>query len=83
MQNRQSMFNIKNALMSELAAALNTPTISLQIEISEVNADNSYSVKGNFKIIGFLSDVIKRTGKFETTLDQNLKVISLKIIDEK
>ncbi len=77
------MFNIKNALTSELAEALNTSSIGLQIEISEVNVDNTYSIKGSFKIVGFLSDVVKRTGKFETTLDQNLKVISLKIIDEK
>jgi hypothetical protein len=81
MQNRQSLINIKNALINEIAAALNVSSIVLEIVIEELNTDKTYSVTGNFKIGNFWSD--DRIGKFTAKLDENLKIINLKIIENK
>jgi hypothetical protein len=83
MQNRQSIYNVKNALVTEIAAALNVSSIALEIEISEVNTDDTYSVTGSFKVVTFWSSNIPtKRGKFTAILDENLKIINLKITEE-
>ena len=76
------MYEIKNALKSEITEALNETYMSIEIEISEVNINDAYSVKGSFKVVPFLSQTIKRKGKFETKLDENLKIVTLKITED-
>jgi len=82
MQNRQSIYNVKNALLTEIASALNVSSFALEIEIFEVNTDDTYSVKGGFKVVTIWSSVPIKRGKFEAILDENLKIINLKITDE-
>lgn len=84
MQNRQSIYHVKNALVTEIAAALNVSSIALEIEISEVNTDDTYSVTGSFKVATFWSSNTSSTrrGKFTAILDENLKIINLKITEE-
>lgn len=82
MQNRYSISNIKTALATEIAAALNSTFFTIEIEISELNVDNTYSVKGSFKDVAFLSNIARRKGKFEAKLDENLKIVNLKITED-
>jgi hypothetical protein len=74
------MYEIRNVLQQELSAALNE--FGLEIEISEMNTNDYYDVKGKFKVTPFLSQAVKRKGKFETTLDENLKIVTLKITED-
>jgi hypothetical protein len=74
------MYEIRNVLQQEITAALNEPYT--EIEISEMTANDNYEVKGKFKVTPFLSQAVKRKGKFETTLDGNLKIVTLKITEE-
>jgi hypothetical protein len=80
MQTKRSMYEIRNVLQQEITAALNEPYT--EIEISEMTANDNYEVKGKFKVTPFLSQAVKRKGKFETTLDGNLKIVTLKITEE-
>ena len=67
MQTKHELYQIKNALKKE---------------ISEINVNDAYSVKGSFKVVPFLSATAKRKGKFETKLDENLKIVTLKITED-
>jgi hypothetical protein len=80
MQTKRSMYEIRNVLQQELSAALNE--FGLEIEISEMITNDNYEVKGSFKVTPFLSQTVKREGKFETTLDGNLKIVTLKITED-
>jgi hypothetical protein len=80
MQNKRSMYDIRNALQQEISSALNESFA--EIEISETTANDSYEVKGKFKVTPFLSSTIKRKGKFEAELDENLKIVTLKITED-
>ena len=82
MQIKHTTYEVKSALIRELSEALNETSLSTEIEISEINVDDAYSVKGSFKVVPFLSPTIKRKGKFETKLDDNLKIVSLKITED-
>jgi len=82
MQTKREMYEVKNALKKEISEALNEIYTSTEIEISEINVNDNYSVKGSFKVVPFLSQTVKRKGKFETTLDENLKIVTLKITDD-
>ena len=82
MQTKHGMYEIKNALKNEINEALNTTYMSIEIEISEMDVNDTYSIKGAFKVVPFLSTTIKRKGKFESKLDENLKIVSLKITDD-
>jgi hypothetical protein len=82
MKARHSTYDIRNTLEKEISAALNESYISLNIEISELNTDETYSIKGIFKVIPFLWTTIKRKGTFEAKLDEDLKIINLKITEE-
>jgi len=82
MKARHSTYDIRNILEKEISAALNESLIALNIEISEINTDETYSIKGIFKVIPFLWATIKRKGKFEAKLDEDLKIINLKITEE-
>ena len=82
MQTKREMYEIKNALKKEISEALNEAYMSADIEISEINVNNTYSIKGSYKIVPFLSATVKRKGKFETTLDENLKIVTLKITED-
>ena len=82
MQTKHELYQIKNALKKEISEALNEAEISADVEISEINANDAYSVKGSFKVIPFLSQTAKRKGKFETKLDENLNIVTLKITED-
>ena len=82
MQPKRELYEIKNALRKEISEALNEAYLSAEIEISEINANDAYSVKGSFKVVPFLSQTVKRKGKFETKLDENLKIVTLKITED-
>ena len=82
MQTKRELYEIKNALKKEISEALNETYTSTDIEISEINVNDAYSVKGSFKVVPFLSPTVKRTGKFETKLDENLKIVTLKITED-
>jgi hypothetical protein len=82
MQTKHAMYEIKNALKNEITEALNETYMSIQIEITELTANDTYSVKGSFKVVPFLSPTIKRKGKFEAKLDDNLKIENLKITED-
>ena len=82
MQTKHAMYEIKNALKTEIREALNETYMSIEIEISEMNVNDVYSVKGSFKVLPFLSQTITRKGKFETKLDENLKIVTLKITED-
>ena len=80
MQTKRSMYEIRNVLQQEISAALNESYA--EIEISEMNTKDNFEVKGKFKVTPFLSQTVKRKGKFETTLDENLKIVTLKITED-
>ena len=82
MQAKQGVSEIKNALKKELSEALNEPYSTIETEFSEVNINETYQVKGTFKVTPFLSPTTKRTGKIEAKLDDNLKIVSLKITED-
>lgn len=82
MQTKHKLTEIKNALKEEISEALNEGYMSADIEISEINVNGTYSVKGSFKVVPFLSQTVKRKGKFETKLDENLKIVTLKITED-
>lgn len=82
MQTKHELFEIKNALKKELSEALNEAFMSAEIEISEMKVNDTYSIKGSFKVVPFLAPVVKRKGRFETTLDENLKIVNLKITED-
>jgi len=82
MKTRHSMYEIRNVLQGEISGAINETSLSLEIEIPEVNVEGeTYLVKGTFKVIPFFSLTLKRKGKFEAKLDEDLKIISLKITE--
>ena len=84
MKDRRSMYEIRSALEGEIAEALDESYLSLRVEILGVNArEGIYSVKGTFKVIPLLSNIVKRKGKFEAELDEHLKIISLNITEER
>lgn len=77
------MYEIRNALRTEISDALNEPYLSLDVVILEINVDGgTYSVQGTFKVTPLFSTIVRRRGKFEAKLDENLKIISLKITEE-
>ena len=76
------MYEIKSALKREISEALNESYSSIEMEFSEVNINDAYSVKGSFKVVPFLSQTIERKGKIEAKLDDNLKIVTLKITED-
>jgi len=77
------VYRIRNALERAISEALNVSIISVQVEMPELNTEGEvYSVKGTLKVVPWLSDIVKRRGKFEAKLDKDLKIISLKITEE-
>jgi len=82
MKARHSTYDIRNTLEKEISAALNEFLLTLNIEISEINTDGTYSIKGIFKVVPFLWPTPKKKGKFEAKLDEDLKIINLKITEE-
>lgn len=82
MKTRHSTYEIRDALRMEIAGALNEPNIILDVEISEVNVEGTYSIKGAFKVTPLFSSITKRKGRFDAKLDEDLKIISLKITEE-
>ena len=74
---------IKNVLEREIAAALGQSYMITQVEILDMNMEGeSYSVNGSYKVLPLLAYSPIRKGKFNTKLDMNLKVVSLKIQEE-
>jgi hypothetical protein len=82
MQTKHGVYEIKNALKKEITEALNETYSSIEIEFSEVNINDAYTVKGSFKVVPFLATVAKRKGKIEAKLDENLKIVTLKITED-
>jgi hypothetical protein len=82
MQTRHELYEIKSVLKKEISEALNEGYMGAEIEISEITVNEAYSVKGSFKVTPFLSQTVKRKGKFETKLDENLKIVTLKITED-
>jgi hypothetical protein len=78
------MREIRDALRKEISEALNEPYSIFDIKILEIDAkEGTYIIKGIFKATPLFSSVTKRGGKFEAELDEDLKIISLKITEEK
>lgn len=74
---------ISNVLAREISAALGEPYVITRVEIFDVNREGeTYSVVGTFKVTPLLSYYPRRKGKFNSKLDSNLKVVSLKIQEE-
>jgi len=82
MQTKHELSEIKYALQKAISEALNEAYMTAEIEIHEMTANDNYSIKGAFKFISFLSQTVKRKGKFETKLDENLKIVNLKITED-
>ena len=82
MQTKYDLSEVKFALKKEISEALNEGVLGAEIEISEMKVNGTYSVKGSFKVVQFLSQTVKRKCKFETTLDENLKIVNLKITED-
>lgn len=83
MKARHSTYEIRDALRTEISGALNEPYLIFDIEIPEINVkEGTYSIKGTFKATPLFSNIAKRRGKFEAELDEELKIISLKITEE-
>ena len=82
MQEKKDVYQIKNALKRQISEALNEPYSTIEMEFAEVNITEAYQVKGTFKVTPFLSATTKRTGKIEAKLDDNLKIVSLKITED-
>ncbi|MCJ7763013.1 hypothetical protein MUP38_06130 [Candidatus Bathyarchaeota archaeon] len=82
MQTKHELSEIRYALQKAISEALNEVYFTAEIEIHEINVNENYSVKGAFKFVPFLSQTIKREGKFETKLDENLKIVTLKITED-
>ena len=83
MQKRHNLIEIKNTLRQQISEALNEAYMSAEIEIFDMNLNGTYFVKGSFKVVPFLSTTIKRKGTFETELDENLQIVSLKLTEDK
>jgi hypothetical protein len=83
MQKRHNLVEIKNTLRQQISEALNEVYMSAEIEISDMSLNGTYSVKGSFKVVPFLSTTVKRKGTFVTELDDNLQVVSLKLTEDK
>jgi len=80
----RSMYEIRQVLEREISEALNEPYLALGVEISEINVtEGTYSIKGTFKVTPLFSSIARRRGNFETKLGEDLKIISLKITEEK
>ena len=83
MRTIHSLNEIRYALETEIAGALSESFFSTRVEISETSSEEEvYSVKGTFKVIPFLSSVVKRKGKFDAKLDQNLRILSIKLTED-
>jgi hypothetical protein len=82
MQTKHELPAIKYVLQKAISEALNESIFTAEIEIHEMTANDNYSIKGAFKFASFLSQTIKRKGKFETKLDENLKIANLKITED-
>jgi len=79
----RSASEIRYALVREIAEALNESYYGTYVEIKEKTLEEkTYSVKGTFKIVPFLSYTVKRKGTFEAKLDDNLRVVNLQIKED-
>jgi hypothetical protein len=79
----RSMYEIRAALKTEIAGALNESLLTLDVEVHEKDVkEGTYFVKGVFKVTPLFSITPRRRGKFEAKLDDNLKIISLNITEE-
>lgn len=84
MKARHSTHEIRDVLRTEISGALNEPYLTLDAEIPEIDTkEGIYSIKGAFKVTPLFSVTARRKGKFEAKLDEDLKIISLKITEEK
>jgi len=71
--------SIRHALEGEIAGMLGESVLSIFVDITERDFDGKvYSVKGAFKVSPFF---LKMEGKFDAKLDENLKVITLRITE--
>ncbi len=82
MQTKHELSEIRYALQKAISEALNEASSIAEIEIHEITVNGNYSIKGAFKFVTFLSQTLKRKGKFETKLDENLKIVNLKITED-
>lgn len=83
MTTRHSLYEVRDAVRTEISEALDESLVGVRVEVMEVNAEEeTCSVKGTFKVTPILSTIVKRRGKFEAKLDESLKIISLKITEE-
>lgn len=84
MKAKHSTYEIRDALRTEIAGALNEYYPILYVETPEIDIkEGIYSIKGTFKVTNIFSDTARRRGKFEAELDEDLKIISLKITEGK
>ncbi|MGD0204180.1 MAG: hypothetical protein ABSC20_09790 [Candidatus Bathyarchaeia archaeon] len=83
MQKRHNLLEIKNTLRQQISEALNEGYMNVEIEIFDMNLNGTYSVKGSFNVVPFLSTTLKRKGTFVTELDENLQIVSLKLTEDK
>ncbi|MEM2995241.1 MAG: hypothetical protein QXI91_04415 [Candidatus Bathyarchaeia archaeon] len=83
MKAKYSMYDVREALRREIAGALDESYLTLDVEIPELEVkEGTYFVKGVFKVTPLFSVTPRRKGKFEARLDEDLKIISWKILEE-
>ncbi|MEM2971742.1 MAG: hypothetical protein QW270_04895 [Candidatus Bathyarchaeia archaeon] len=83
MKAKYSMYDIREALRKEIAGALDESWLILDVEIPELKVkEGTYFVKGVFKVTPLFSATPRRKGKFEAKLNEDLKIISWKILKE-
>lgn len=82
MQNRASMENVRNVLIPEIASALNTSFLLVEIEILDMEIDTTYSVAGTFKVVNIFNRVVSKSGKFSAVLNEKLNIVKLKITQD-
>jgi len=77
------VMRIRDILEREIAAALGESSIITNVNLSEVETEQeAYSVIGTFRVTPLFSYSPTRKGKFNSKLDKNLKLLSLKIQEE-
>jgi hypothetical protein len=82
MQNKRDLPELKSMLQRTISEALNQAAFTAEIEIHEMVTAENYEVRGNFKFASSPGQIGNRKGKFEATLDENLKIVALKIMED-
>jgi hypothetical protein len=77
---RSQLGRVRTALENAIADSLDEINWITKVEILEFNTQGEiHSISGTFTVTPWLSYTPRRKGKFDSKMDQNLNIISLKI----